>query len=290
MPFVAAVGALLVVVPLVAVVARVDWAQLPALLTSESSLAALWLSLSTSIAATAACIVLGVPLAVVLARSTFRGIAAVRALVLVPLVLPPVVGGLALLYAFGRRGLIGQALEPFGIVIPFTTLAVVIAQTFVALPFLVLSLEGALRTAGDRHELVAATLGASPSRAFRTVTLPLVLPGLASGALLAFARSLGEFGATLTFAGSLEGVTRTLPLEIYLQREVDPDAAVALSLLLIVIALVVVVLGRNALGGGAFRAAPRAASSPVPSSRPPAPAPAPAPARADETHGAEDER
>ncbi len=154
--------------------------------------------------------------------------------------LPPVVGGLALLYTFGRHGLIGRHLEVAGIQIAFSTTAVVLAQTFVALPFLVISLEGALRTAGRRYEAVAATLGARPTTVLRRVTIPLVLPGLISGAVLSFARALGEFGATLTFAGSLQGVTRTLPLEIYLQRETDPEAAVALSLVLVVVAVVIV--------------------------------------------------
>jgi molybdate transport system permease protein len=166
-------------------------------------------------------------------------------------VLPPVVGGIALLYTFGRQGLLGRSLEVLGLQIAFSTTAVVLAQTFVALPFLVVSLEGALRTGGERYEAVAATLGASPGRVFRRVTLPLVLPGLASGAVLSFARSLGEFGATLTFAGSLQGVTRTLPLEIYLQRETDPDAAVALSLVLMAVAGGVVALAyRRPAGGG----------------------------------------
>jgi molybdate transport system permease protein len=187
----------------------------------------------------------------VLARSTVRFLPVLRSLVLLPLVLPPVVGGIALLYTFGRRGLIGEHLELLGIRIAFSTTAVVLAQTFVALPFLVMSLEGTLRTAGTRYEAVAATLGAPPTTVFRRVTLPLVLPGLASGTVLAFARALGEFGATLTFAGSLQGVTRTLPLEIYLQRETDADAAVALSLLLVVAALVIVVAarGRRIAGG-----------------------------------------
>ena len=154
-----------------------------------------------------------------------------RPLILLPLVLPPVVGGIALLYAFGRLGLIGEYLDAAGIQIAFTTTAVVLAQTFVSLPFLVIALEGAARTAGADYEVVAATLGARPTTVWWRVSLPLLAPGLISGAVLAFARSLGEFGATLTFAGSREGVTRTLPLEIYLQRESDADAAVALSLL-----------------------------------------------------------
>jgi molybdate transport system permease protein len=207
--------------------------------------AALLLSLRTSVTSTGLCVLLGVPLAVVLARTRFRGQSLLRSLVLLPLVLPPVVGGIALLYTFGRRGLLGHSLEVLGIQVAFSTAAVVMAQTFVALPFLVLSLEGALRTAGERYESIAATLGAPPTTVFWRVTLPLVLPGLASGAVLAFARSLGEFGATITFAGSLQGVTRTMPLEIYLQRETDPDAAVALSLLLVVVAVVVVGLARG---------------------------------------------
>ena len=237
---IAAVGGLFVLLPLAAMAARVNWPHFIPLITSESSLTALGLSLRTSAASTALCIVLGVPLALVLARSTFPGQRLLRAFVLLPLVLPPVVGGIALLYTFGRQGLLGRSLEVAGIQIAFSTTAVVLAQTFVALPFLVVSLEGALRTAGGRYEAVAATLGAAPTTVLRRVTLPLVLPGLASGAVLSFARSLGEFGATLTFAGSLQGVTRTLPLEIYLQRETDADAAVALSLVLVAVAVTVV--------------------------------------------------
>ncbi|WP_426999217.1 ABC transporter permease [Pseudarthrobacter sp. N5] len=239
---VAALGGLLVLLPLAAMVAKVNWAQFIPLITSESSVTALGLSLRTSGASTALCIVLGVPIALVLARGSFPGQRLLRSFVLLPLVLPPVVGGVALLYTFGRQGLLGRNLEALGIQIAFSTTAVVLAQTFVALPFLVVSLEGALRTAGGRYEAVAATLGARPSTVLRRVTLPLVLPGLASGAVLSFARSLGEFGATLTFAGSLQGVTRTLPLEIYLQRETDADAAVALSLVLVAVAVTVVAL------------------------------------------------
>ena len=237
---VASVGALFVLLPLLAMVLRVNWANFVALVTSEASVAALLLSLRTSVAATVLCIAFGVPLAVVLARLQFPGQRVLRSLVLLPLVLPPVVGGIALLYTFGRRGLLGETLEVLGISIAFSTAAVVLAQTFVAMPFLVLSLEGALRTAGTRYEAVAATLGAGPTTVLRRVTLPLVLPAVLSGAVLSFARALGEFGATLTFAGSLQGVTRTLPLEIYLQRETDPDAAVALSLVLVVVAVLVV--------------------------------------------------
>ncbi|WP_275776350.1 ABC transporter permease [Paenarthrobacter sp. Y-19] len=248
---VAAAGGLLVVLPLAAMLLRVNWPQFVPLITSESSLAALGLSLRSSAASTVLCIVLGVPLALVLARGEFPGQKLLRSFVLLPLVLPPVVGGIALLYTFGRQGLLGKSLEMAGVQIAFSTTAVVLAQTFVALPFLVVSLEGALRSAGNRYEAVAATLGAKPTTVLRRVTLPLVLPGLASGAVLSFARSLGEFGATLTFAGSLEGVTRTLPLEIYLQRETDADSAVALSLVLVAVAVAVVGLSY----GGRRRAA-----------------------------------
>ncbi len=247
----AAIGAVFVVLPLVAVATRVDWPRFWSLITSTSSLTALELSLKTALASTALCIVLGVPMAMVLARSDARVVRWIRPLILLPLVLPPVVGGIALLYAFGRLGLLGQYLDAAGIRIAFTTSAVVLSQTFVSLPFLVIALEGAARTVGTEFDVVAATLGARPTTVWRRVSLPLLAPGLASGAVLAFARSLGEFGATLTFAGSREGVTRTLPLEIYLQRESDADAAVALSVLLVVVAAVVVVgLGSRRLKAG----------------------------------------
>lgn len=251
----AVLGLLLVAVPLVGVVLRVDLARLPELVTSEASRAALGLSLRTSLATTALCVVLGVPIALVLARGRARWLSLVRAVVLLPLVLPPVVGGLALLTAFGRRGLLGQHLDAWGVSIAFSTTAVVLAQTFIAMPFLVLTCEGALRTAGTRHEAVAATLGARPSRVLWHVTLPRLLPGLAAGAVLAFARALGEFGATLTFAGSLQGTTRTLPLEIYLRRESDTDAALALALVLMVVAAVLVVVAYGATDRRASRAA-----------------------------------
>lgn len=242
---VASVGALLVVLPLAALAARVDWASFWTLISSESSVAALLLSLRTSAVSTLLCLVLGIPLALVLARGRFPGRDLLRSLVLIPLVLPPVVGGIALLYTFGRRGLLGQTLEVAGVQVAFSTTAVVLAQTFVALPFLVISLEGAVRTAGTRYDVVAATLGARPTTVLLRVTLPLVWPGLLSGTVLSFARCLGEFGATITFAGSLQGVTRTLPLEIYLQRETDPDAAVALSLVLVAVAVLVIGLTRR---------------------------------------------
>lgn len=241
----AAVGGLFIILPLAAMLTRVEWTEFPALITSPSALTALWLSLRTSAIATVLCIVLGVPMALVLARTQFRGRDTLRSLVLLPLVLPPVVAGIALLYTFGRRGLLGESLEVLGVQIAFSTTAVIMAQTFVAMPFLVLSLEGALRTLGERYEAVAATLGATPTTVLRRVTVPMVLPALVSGAVLSFARALGEFGATITFAGSLEGTTRTLPLEVYLQRESDPDAAVALSLILILVAVLVIGFARR---------------------------------------------
>lgn len=241
----ATVGAVFIVAPLAAMVSRVNWGQFGSLITSESSVAALLLSLRTSASATLLCILTGIPLAMVLARSRSRAMDLGRSLVLLPLVLPPVVAGIALLYTFGRRGLLGSSFEAFGVQIAFSTTAVVLAQTFVALPFLVISLEGALRTVGTRYEDVAATLGASPTTVWARVTLPTVAPAIASGAVLAFARALGEFGATITFAGSLQGVTRTLPLEIYLQRETDPDAAIALSLVLVFVAVAVIGIARR---------------------------------------------
>jgi molybdate transport system permease protein len=231
----------LIALPVIGLAIKADWPQVPEQLVSPASLDALKLSLITASISTMLCIVLGGPLAVVLARSRLPGLRLLRSVVLLPLVLPPVVGGLALLYLLGRTGLVGRGLDlAFGVTIPFTTAAVVLAQTFVALPFLVVSMEGALRTAGRRYEAVAATLGASPGLAFRRVTVPLVLPGLASGAVLAFARCLGEFGATVAFAGSLQGTTQTLPLLVYQLRETDVEAAVALSLLLVVVAVAVI--------------------------------------------------
>lgn len=246
----AAAGLSFLVLPVGAMVVAADWPNFWGLVTSESALVALGLSLRTAAAATLLSLALGIPLAVVLARGDVPGHRLVRAAVLLPLVLPPVVGGLALLLTYGRTGLLGGALEAFGIRLAFSTAAVVLAQTFVAMPFLVISLEGALRTGTEAYERVAATLGAAPGTVLRRITLPLVGPGLVSGTVLAFARALGEFGATLTFAGSLQGTTRTLPLEVYLQREVDPAAAVAISLVLVAIgALVVLAVGARALAG-----------------------------------------
>lgn len=239
----AALGLALVVLPIIGLLSRVDPGRLVEELTSPAALDALWLSVRTSAAATGLCLLLGLPLAVCLARVPRTRL--LRAVVLLPMVLPPVVGGLALLYLLGRNGLLGQWLYlGFGLRVPFTAVAVVLAQAFVALPFLVISVEGSLRTLGDQYERTAATLGAPPGWTFRRVTVPLLMPALGSGLLLTFARALGEFGATIVFAGSIQGRTRTLPLEIYLRRESDVGAATALSLLLIVVALIVVVIAR----------------------------------------------
>ncbi|MFD0807250.1 ABC transporter permease [Nocardioides caeni] len=240
----AVLAGVFVVLPVASLATRITWSDFPDLIASDAALEALELSLRTSSASTTLCLLLGIPLALVLARSQSRWLGLLRSLVLLPLVLPPVVGGIALLAAFGRRGLLGEQLDAWGVQIAFSTIAVVMAQTFVSLPFLVVSLEGALRTAGERYDVVAASLGAAPTTVLRRVTLPLVLPGLASGTVLAFARSLGEFGATVTFAGSLEGTTRTLPLLIYNLRAVDADAAVAMSLLLVAVAILVIGLVR----------------------------------------------
>lgn len=242
----AALAWLLVAVPVAGLVVRVDWPNFLGLVTSPSALAALRLSLETGVATMVCCLLLGGPLAVVLARSALPGLAFIRSVVLLPLVLPPVVGGLTLLFLLGRTGPVGALLyDRFDITVPFSTTAVVLAQTFVAMPFLVVSLEGSLRTAGERYEAVAATLGASPLTTLRRVTIPVIAPGLLSGSVLAFARALGEFGATITFAGSLEGTTRTLPLLIYLQSQDDIDGAVAMSLVLVVVAIAVIVISRT---------------------------------------------
>jgi len=200
----------------------------------------------TSLSATALSILLGVPLAMVYARARFRGLRVVRALTTLPMVLPPVVGGVALLVAFGRRGIVGQFLDSaFGIRIPFTTAAAVLAATFVAMPFLVLTVEAGLRSMDRRYEEAARSLGAGRWMVFRRVTLPLVAPSLYAGAVLCWARALGEFGATITFAGNVPGSTQTLPLAVYLALETRPEAAIALSLVLLLLSLVVLVALRD---------------------------------------------
>ena len=237
----AACAVLFLLVPFIALLIRIDWVQFPHLFTQALASQALALSLRTCLASTLACIIVGLPLALVCARARDTWWSRVLcSMVTLPMVLPPVVAGLALLITWGRRGLIGAYLQIFGINIAFTTVAVIMAQTFVSLPFFVSSLEGALRTRGFNEERVASALGASPSRTLWSVTLPLMIPALVSSTALAFSRALGEFGATITFAGSLAGVTRTLPLEIYLQREESTDMALMLSVILVFVALVLV--------------------------------------------------
>lgn len=245
----AVAGLALLLLPVLGLLSRADWSRVPGAITSPEAASALALSLQTATAATALCVILGVPLAVVIARSRQSVAGLLRALVTLPLVMPPLVGGIALLALLGRNGLIGGALDlAFGIRIPFTTSAVVIAQAFVALPFLVISVEGALRTAGTALEVVAATLGARRWTVFLRITLPSIAPGLLAGTVLCFARALGEFGATALFAGNAEGVTRTMPLAIYTAFNgagVSQDSAIALSLLLIVVAIAMLLLLRS---------------------------------------------
>ncbi len=228
-------------VPLAALLVKVDWARLPAHLASPIVIPALRLSLLTTSTTLVICMLIGTPLAWMLARSTHRATPWLRALVTVPLVLPPVVGGVALLMAYGREGVVGAVLfHVWGWSIPFTTAAVVFAEVFVALPFYVLAVEGSMRGLDPRFDGLAATLGASPWRTFRTVVVPMVAPGIASGAALAWARALGEFGATITFAGSFPGRTQTAPLAVYFLLESgDPQGAIALSLVMLLISVVI---------------------------------------------------
>jgi len=268
----ALIGMAFLLVPLLALLIRAPWRGMPDLLTSSAVWQALRLSLETATLATAVALVLGVPLAWLLARTRFPGRRLVRALVTLPLVLPPVVGGVALLLALGRNGVVGSWLDSwFGVTLPFTTPGVVVAEAFVAMPFLVISVEGTLRAADARYEEAAATLGASRFTAFRRVTLPLVAPGVAAGAVLAWARALGEFGATITFAGSFPGRTQTMPLSVYLALQDDPDTAVALSLVLLAVSVAVLLGLRERWTGVGVPDR----SAPVPA----APAPPPGPVR-----------
>lgn len=247
----ALLGLAFLTLPLAGLLLRAPWATLPTRLADPLVGQALLLSLTTSTVATGLCLLLGVPLGWLLARVRLPGRRLVRALVTVPLVLPPVVGGVALLLVFGRRGLLGQWLDQtLGLTIPFSQPGVVLAQTFVALPFLVLAVEGALGSADPRYEEAAATLGATRWTVFRRVTLPMAAPGVIAGAVLAWARALGEFGATVTFAGSLPGRTQTMPLAVYLALETDPAAAVVLSLVLLAVSVAVLVGLRGHWTGG----------------------------------------
>jgi molybdate transport system permease protein len=240
------VGLAWFVVPLVGLLARTPWADLPRLLGGEVVTDALRLSLLTSLAATVIAAMVGVPLAWLMARTEFPGQAIVRGLVTLPLVLPPVVGGAALLFALGRRGVVGEPLSrATGLVLPFSTWGVVIATTFVAMPFLVITVEGALRNLDERYEGAAATLGASRGTVLRRVTLPMIAPSLVAGLVLTWARAFGEFGATITFAGNLQGRTQTLPLAVFVALESDRDTAVALSLVMVAVSLAVLIALRE---------------------------------------------
>ena len=242
----AAIGVAFFVLPLAGLLYRAPWETAFADLTSAEAITALRLSFVVSLAATALALLLGVPLAWVYARVAFPGRNVVRALTTLPMILPPVVGGVALLFAFGRRGLFGQALDSmFGIRLPFTTAGAILAATFVAMPFLVLTVEAGLRSMDRRYEDAARTLGAGRWLVFRRVTLPLIAPSIFAGAVLCWARALGEFGATITFAGNLPGTTQTLPLAVYIALETRPEVAIMLSLVLLAISLAILVAMRD---------------------------------------------
>ncbi|NNE94902.1 MAG: molybdate ABC transporter permease subunit [Acidimicrobiales bacterium] len=242
----AAIAIALFGLPLLGLVTRTPWTELGSILTSDVVIDALWLSVVTSIAAAALSLVFGLPLAWLLARVEFRGRDAVRALVTLPMVLPPVVGGTALLLALGRRGVVGEPInDATGFLLPFSIWGVILANTFVAMPFLVITVEGALRNLDPRFETAAATLGAGPLTVFNRITVPAILPALRAGTVIAWARSLGEFGATVTFAGNLQGRTQTLPLAVFVALESDRDTAVAISLLMVVISFVVLISLRD---------------------------------------------
>lgn len=232
----AGIALLLVVLPILGLMVRVPWIRLAEILTRDESRDALLLSLRTCLVSLVLVLILGTPLALLISRTEGFWAYVWRTFAVLPMVFPPVVAGLALLVTLGRRGVVGQYLSLAGIEIGFTTIAVVLGQTFVAMPYYVVSLESALRTFDSGYERIAATLGASPTYVLRRVTLPLLTPAIVGGATMAFARALGEFGATLTFAGSLQGVTRTLPQAIYLLREDDSDLALALSVVLVLLA------------------------------------------------------
>jgi molybdate transport system permease protein len=242
----ACLAAALLVVPLVTLVLGTPWGDFWHQVGSHPVRQALWLTTLASLATVVACLVLGTPLAWLLARIEFRGRALLRAVVLVPLVLPPVVAGVALITALGRTGVIGRPLDDwFGITLPYTTWAVVIAHTFVSMPFYVLAVEGALRSSGEAYDAVAAALGADRWTTFRRVSLPLAMPGVVAGAALAWARSLGEFGATITFAGNYPGTTQTMPSLIYTELQSDPMVARTVSMVLLAVSIGVLALLRN---------------------------------------------
>lgn len=239
---------LFLVLPLAALVARVEWRTLWADVTTPAAVSALGLSLGTALVATLLCVIVGVPLAILIARARSSVASVLRVLVTIPLVLPPMVGGVALLFLYGGSSPVGEWLDRAGLALPFTTAAVVMAQVFVALPFLVISVEGAVRTAGTDYERTAAALGAGRWMTLRRVTLPLAADGIVAGVILCFARAIGEFGATALFAGNAPGVTQTMPLAIYTAFNgsgIGQGPAVALALLLLVTVLVVLLVVRG---------------------------------------------
>ena len=233
------------ILPLAGLLARAPWQSALGELTTPEALTALRLSFVISLAATALALLLGVPLAWIYARVPFRGRDLIRAVTTLPMILPPVVGGVALLFAFGRRGLFGQALDAIGIRLPFTTFGAILAATFVAMPLLVLTVEAGLRSMDRRYEDAARTLGAGRWVVFRRVTLPLIAPSVFAGAVLCWARALGEFGATITFAGNLPGTTQTLPLAVYIALETRPEVAIMLSVVLLAVSLAILVAMRD---------------------------------------------
>ncbi len=242
----ACLGLGLFVIPFLGLLGRVPWSELPSLLTSDVVTDALRLSMVASVAATIISLILGVPLAWLLARIEFPGRSLVRGVVTLPVVLPPVVGGAALLFALGRRGLVGEPLGQLtGLLLPFSTWGVVVATTFVAMPFMIITVEGALRGLDQRYEGAATTLGASRWTVLRRVTIPMIGPSLLSGLVLTWARAFGEFGATITFAGNLQGRTQTLPLAVFVALESERDTAVAISLVMVIVSLVVLIALRD---------------------------------------------
>lgn len=242
----AVAGVVFFALPLVGLLVQTPWSDLGSLMTSPVVLDALRLSIIASVSATLIALVIGFPIAYVLARVAFRGKSLVRALVLLPLVLPPVVGGAALLFALGRRGVVGEPIyEATGFVLPFSMWGVIVAVTFVAMPFLVITVEAALRNTDVQYEGAAASLGASRSTVLRRVTIPMIMPGLISGLALTWARAFGEFGATVTFAGNLQGKTQTLPLAVFVALESNRPTAIAISLIMVLVSMVVLVALRG---------------------------------------------
>jgi len=247
----AALGAAFVLLPVAGLLARAPWERVGELLTSDVAIEGARVSLIVSLGAAALSLLVGVPLGLLLGRSSFPGLTFMRALALLPLVLPPVVAGIGLLTAFGRRGLLGGPARAIGLELPFTTTGAAIAAAFVSFPFIVLAVEAGLRSLDTRLEDAAASLGASRWYVLRRITIPLLAPQIAAGAVLAWARALGEFGATITFAGNFRGETQTMPLAVFEALQSDPGAATVLSLVLVVLSLAVLIALRGRFVGTA---------------------------------------